>query len=151
MIGELTNGGAMPALEMTMRFAGARHRLIAHNIANISTPDFRPVDVSVNDFQRMLGEAVDKRREGGSSGGGAGAAAGELMWKETRELRRAPNGGLELRPGTASSGVLYHDRNNRDTERLMQDLVENATAFRVASDLLRSRYQMLNSAIGERV
>lgn len=148
MIGELSGGGAIPALEMTMRFAGARHRLIAHNIANISTPDFRPMDVSVTDFQRVLGEAIDKRRESGS---GAGAAAGELMMKETRELRRAANGGLELRPGTASGGVLFHDRNNRDTERMLQDLVENATVFRVASDLLKSRYQMLNTAIGERV
>ena len=148
MIGELSGGGAIPALEMTMRFAGARHRVIAHNIANISTPDFRPMDVSVTDFQRVLGEAIDKRREGGS---GAGAAAGELMIKETRELRRAANGGLELRPITPSGGILFHDRNNRDTERLLQDLVENATVFRVASDLLKSRYQMLNTAIGERV
>jgi flagellar basal-body rod protein FlgB len=150
MIGELTGGGAMPALELTMRFAGARHRLIAHNIANISTPDFRPTDVSVTDFQRVLGEAIDRRRAGDGRAG-AGSAAGDLMWKETRELRRGTSGGLELRPATPSSGVLYHDRNNRDTERLMQDLVENATVFRVASDLLKSRYQMLNTAIGERV
>lgn len=147
MIGEVTGSGAIPALEMTMRFAGARHRLIAHNIANISTPDFRPMDVSTSDFQRVLGEAIDRKRESGPRGSGAG----ELMWKETRELRRAAGGGLELRPATPSPGVLFHDRNNRDTERMLQDLVENATVFRVASDLLKSRYMMLNTAISERV
>ncbi len=148
MIGDVIGGGAVPALEMTMRFAGARHRLIAHNIANISTPDFRPMDVSVTDFQRELGAAIDRRRE---SGVNAARPASDLVLKETRELRRGAGGGLELRPATASPGILAHDRNNGDTERMLQDLVENATVFRVASDLLKSRYQMLNTAIGERV
>jgi flagellar basal-body rod protein FlgB len=148
MIGEVTGSGAIPVLEMTMRFAAGRHRLIAHNIANISTPDFRPMDVSVTDFQRELGEAIDRRRESGPTGP---AAASDLVLKNTRELRRGADGRLELRPATPSGGILFHDRNNRDAERMLQDLVENATVFRVASDLLKNRYQLLNSAISERV
>jgi len=33
----------------------------------------------------------------------------------------------------------------------MQDLAENAGAFRIASDLLRSRYTQLRDALAERV
>jgi len=77
MFGEISTSGAAPALEAAMRFASARQKVLSHNIANITTPDFRPSDVSV-------------------------------------------------------------------------ELVENASAFRVAADLLRSRYQTIAAAISER-
>jgi len=144
MIKDLASSGAIPALELTMRFAGARQRIIAHNIANLDTPNFQPKDVSPRDFQEMLGEAIDARR---SNNGGA---AGDLEWRETRQVQRSPDGGLTLEPLADAPGVLFHDRNNRDLERLMQSMVENAGMFRVASDLLRQRYSMLRAAISER-
>lgn len=144
-IGDLLNSGAMPVLEMTARFAGQRQGVLAHTIANIDTPDFRPLDVSPGAFQRMLREAVDRRREAGP-----GAA---LEWEETREVERGGPAPFDLRliPRTPSGNILFHDRNNRDLERLMQAQAENAGAFRVATDLLRSRFQQLGAAIGERV
>lgn len=144
-IDEVTNHGAIPALEAAMRFSAQRHRVIVHNIANLSTPDFVPMDVSVPAFQSQLQEAVDRRREatGGQHGG--------LELRETREVGVGPGGRLELRPATPSGNVLFRDRNNRDVERTLQDLVENATMFRVASDLLRSRLAILRVAISERV
>ena len=144
-ITELTNSGPIPVLEATMRFAAQRQRLIAHNIANLSTPDFRPLDVSVPAFQKSLREAIDARRSGRAP------PAGPLPLARNPELEVSPDGTLRLNPRTASANILFHDRNNRDLERTMQDLVENAAAFRVASDLLRSRYQLLNSAVAERV
>ncbi len=144
MISELINGGSIPVLEMTMRFAGQRQRLIAHNIANAETPDFQPADVSVSGFQKMLGEAIDKRRQGGKE------LSGTLSWGETSELKKNSNGTLKLKPGTPQEGILFHDRNNRDLERLMQDNVENGLVFRMSSELLRSRYDILRSAIAQR-
>ena len=144
-LSDLLAGGAVPALEMTTRFAGQRQAVLAHNIANLETPNFRPADASPVAFQRMLGRAINDRRERGGGG---------LPWRETREIKHAGGGepyALRLRPRTASGNVLFHDRNNRDEIRLMQDLVENAGVFRVATDLLRSRYQLINAALGERV
>ena len=43
---DLANAGSAPVLEQVLRFAGARQRLLAHNIANVDKPDFRPVDES---------------------------------------------------------------------------------------------------------
>lgn len=140
---EIGSSGAVPALEKLMSFAGQRQRLIAHNIANISTPNFRQMDVSVSGFQQALGQAIDRKRERGG--------AGDLEIQETSELAVDAQGGLILRPGTTGPGVLAHDRNNRDLETLMKDLVENAATYRLASDLLRSRFEILRSAIAERV
>lgn len=145
VLADLTNSGAIPALEAVMRFSGARQRLIASNIANIDTPGYQPMDVSVDGFRGVLRDAIHRRRE--QNGGSEGA----LLPQSTRELAFDSRGGLRLSPTTPSGNILFHDRNNRDLERMSQSLVENATAYKVAADLLRTRYSLLQSAIAERV
>ncbi len=60
LIGNLESAGAMPAAEMLLKFAGQRQRIIAHNIANIDTPNFQTKDVDPQAFQEMLGDAIGK-------------------------------------------------------------------------------------------
>jgi flagellar basal-body rod protein FlgB len=143
MLGDLANSGAMPALEQMLRFTAARQKLITHNIANLDTPDFVPLDVSPQGFQAALQKAVEERR---SRGG-----LGPLGALQNREIEQLPSGQLLLRPGTPSGNVLYHDRNNRDLEKMMQDLAENGMAFRAASDLMRREMDLLRVAISQRV
>lgn len=144
-IDQLTNAGSMPAMEMTMRFAAQRQRLIAHNIANLDTPNFIQRDVSVGGFQNMLDKAVRERRTR------TGGMRGELAWRETAEFKRGRDGQLRLTPDTPGGGVLFHDRNNRDVERLMQALSETTSAFRTAAELHRSQKMLLDMAITQRV
>jgi flagellar basal-body rod protein FlgB len=144
-IDDLLSSGAIPSLEMTFRFAGERQKLINHNIANLETPGFRPMDVSTDGFQRTLAQAIDKRRE--ASGGMFGA----LEPEDTREVQHGESGTLTLTPRTGSGSILFHDRTNRDIERQMQANAENALVYRMASDMLRGRYQQLRDAIAERV
>lgn len=143
MINGVTNSGSLPTLERLMQFAAARHRVIANNIANISTPGFRPVDVSVADFQASLREAADERR---SLRGGRG----ELTPRDTDDVQFLRDR-VELHPAPSGDGVLFHDGNDRDVERMMQDMVENFMVFRQAAQLLRSRMGVLNAAIRERL
>ena len=142
MIDGVTNAGAIPVLERLMQFAGQRHRLIAHNVANIDTPEFRPLDVSVDAFQEQLGEAVDRRRAAGGKGC--------LPLRDTPQVS-VDRGGLVLHPEAMGANVLFHDRNDRDVERIMQELVENFMTFRFAADLLKSRFDLINTAIRERI
>ena len=58
---------------------------------------------------------------------------------------------MELHPKTPSRGILFHDRNNRDLERMMQDLAENVAVFRIVTDLLKNQYSKIRDAISERV
>jgi len=144
MIDGLTNADAIPVLERMVQFAGARHRLIINNIANIDTPHFRPMDVSVESFQANLGEAIDERRAEHGNGGGP------MPMKSTSEVEFG-SGRLDLKATPIGDNILYHDRNDRDPERLMQDLVENFMVFRTAAELLRSRFDLINTAIRERI
>jgi len=145
MMLDVTSSGPMPVLEATLRFAGARQRLLAHNVANISTPDFRPMDVDPGAFQEMLGEAIEDRRRR------TGGQRGELRLGGSREVRVGPKGELTLDPRRPTGNVLFHDRNNRDVERVMQDLAENAATYRVAVDLMTNHTRQIHSALAERV
>ncbi len=143
-IGNLTSSGSIPALEKMYLFAGQRQRIINNNIANIDTPNFQAVDVDPKSFQRLLGDAIHTRRRAN------GGSFGELELKETREISMR-NGRLELNPSTNTHGIMFHDRGQKSLETLMQQLVENASTFRVASDLLRQNQRQIEMAIAQRV
>lgn len=143
MIEGVLNDGATPVLEAMVRFSGARQRLIAHNVANIDTPNFRQVDVSPREFQRVLAEAVDRRRGQGRQG--------DFRIEGSDQIKQGADGRLELEPAEVESNILFHDRSNRDLERLMQANAENLGVFRVATDLLRSRAEIMRAAMSERV
>lgn len=143
MISGLTNADSLPVLERMLQFAAGRQKILADNVANFDTPGFRPKDVDVRQFQAALGEAVVERRDQNSNRGG------ELVFGGTRDVR-VRGDRLELVPDEANRNVLFHDGNDRDLDRSMQDLVENVLTVRTVSTLLRSRIDLLSSALRER-
>ncbi len=144
MIDSLFQSGGIETLEKTMSFAGRRHQLLVHNIANLSTPGFRPLDVNVGAFRESLRDAVERQREAHP------ALRGPLEPRDTHDVSFRGST-IELDPQPASHNILFHDGNDRDVERTMQDLVENLLTFRQASELLRSRFHSLETAIRERL
>lgn len=144
MIDALVNSGALPVLERLVQFTEARHRVLVHDIANLSTPYFKPADLSVRSFQQALAEAIDRRRAGGDP------AAGPLELRDTSQLRFLPDR-IQAVAEPLNENILFHDENNRDLERLMQRLAENTLAHRVGIELLRSEIATLQTAIRERV
>jgi len=144
MIKDLNTAGALPALEKMFLFSGQRQRLIAQNIANIDTPGYQGVDVDPRAFQNALHQAIESRRDGN------GGISGELDISNADEVKMV-GGRMQLTPSTPIEGVLFQDRNQRDLERLMQDMIENATMFRVASDLMRKNKSLILGAIAQRV
>ena len=144
MIEQLFNSGAMPVLERMAQFTGARHAVIADNIANLSTPYFRPRDLSVEKFQRQLRKAVDARRAT------ATPTEGPLHLDDTREFRFGRDG-LTARPEPLDENIMFHDRNNRDLERIMQDLAENTLVHNATLELLKNEFDLLKTAIREQV
>ena len=144
MIKGMFSYGSMPVLERMVEFTGARQELIAHNIANFSTPYFKPTDLDPVQFQAQLRDAMDKRSRKPNG------MRRELELGSTSQVRMS-RGGMEFRPQQSNENILFHDQNNRDVERTMQDLVENALAHRTSVELLKSQFDLLRTAIRERV
>lgn len=132
-IERLLDQGGVPVLEQTLRFAAARHKLLAENIVNVDTPDYRQKDLSVEDFQAMLRERVEDRREGGPAGGRAGFDD------------------IEAELQTPQRGILFHDGNNRSMEQLMSDHAKNAMMHNLVIELLRKQFQTMEMALKDRV
>jgi len=143
-IDQVISADSIPTLAAAAKFAAQRHKLLLSNIANITTPGYRTQDVSVKAFQNQLAEAVQRRRD---EGPGA-----RLELESTDEVRMGAGtaSGMTLTPKPYGTNVLFHDRNDRDFERAMQNLTENAAAFRLATDLLKNRMSILEAAIRER-
>ena len=144
MIKGMFNYGSMPVLERMVQFTGARQELIAHNIANFSTPYFKPTDLDPVKFQGQLRDAMQRRSRGPNS------LRRELELGNTDQVR-VSRGQMDYRPAQKNENILFHDQNNRDIERTMQDLVENALAHRTSVELLKSQFDLLRTAIRERV
>ncbi|MEM9419233.1 MAG: flagellar basal body rod protein FlgB [Planctomycetota bacterium] len=140
MIDGMFNSGSLPVLERVVQFTGQRHQVIANNIANLSTPYFRPKDLSVEKFQSQLRKAVHGRRATETP------RQGDLRLQDTREFRFHAHG-LEARPQELDENIMFHDRNNRDLERIMQDLAENTLAHNAGLEMLKSEFNLLRMAI----
>lgn len=142
MMQDMFNSGAMPALERLVQFTGQRHRVLTNNIANLSTPYFKPADLDPRKFQSALADAMDRRRLSGNPGG-------SLEPSDTDDVTFLPDR-IEATPRPANDGVLFHDQNNRDLERTMQKLAENTLAHNAGLELMRNQFEMLRLAIRER-
>lgn len=144
MIKGLFSYGSMPVLERMVQFTGARQQLIAHNIANLSTPFYKPVDLDPAKFQAQLRDALDQRSRKPNP------MRRPLELRSDRQVH-VRHGRMSFRPQQKNENILFHDENNRDVERTMQDLVENTLAHRTSIELLKSEFDLLKTAIRERV
>lgn len=139
MIEGMLDSGSLPVLERLVQFTSARHTLLANDIANVSTPYYKPRDLSVKQFQAELRRAIAQRREQG----------GQLKLRDTRQLTFSA-GGMKARPTATNDGILFHDQNNRDVDRLMQSVAENTLTHMAALRLISQELSMLQMAIRER-
>jgi len=134
--------GAIPALERLASFTEARQRLISANVANVSTPYYKAKDISLDDFQDSLAQAIEYRR----------THPGEFRMASTGSIR-VDAGRLTARvlKRTADCAQLRHDENNVSIDEEMAKNAKNGMLHNVAIDLLRHQLGMLRTAISERV
>jgi flagellar basal-body rod protein FlgB len=123
----LVNQGSTPLLEQMLQFTAARHRLIAENVVNISTPGYRQKDLSLERFQQMLAERAAQAEQGSP-----GATDFSDIASEVENPHR---------------GILFHDGQTRSMEQLMSDQSKNALMHNLAIELLRHQFTVLQMAI----
>jgi|SRR5436190_5347341 len=130
-IERLLNQGNGPLLEQTLRFTEARHRLLTENVANASTPGYRQKDLSTEKFQAMLRDRVEERDD---------ATPGSVGFRDIVGDVEQP-----------SSGILFHDGNNRSMEQLMSENAKNALLHNLVVELMRRQFSSLEMAFKDRV
>lgn len=143
MFDNLLNRGVTPALELTWSFTHARHRVIAENVANMSTPGYKAKRLDLEAFQASLARALERR-------GGDGGKPLEL--EGNRQAGTNSAGRLEVNPETKPGrNAVFHDGTNLSIEREMSDLAQNAMLHEMTTTLLKQKYDGLRKAISGRV
>jgi flagellar basal-body rod protein FlgB len=127
LIDRLLNQGATPYLEQTLRFTAARHKLIAEDVVNISTPGYKQKDLSLEKFQHML---ADHARLADRAG------PGSVDFSD-----------IDSKPIDSHHGMLFYDGQERSMEQLMSDQAKNALMHNVAIELLRHQFQIMQMAL----
>ncbi len=141
LVSDITSSGSIPLLEKTLAFTEARHRMLATNIANVTTPGYRMKQLDPSSFQAALKEAAEQR-----------AAGGAFNMPRTDQVGVDDAGFLQVTPSEEpAENLLFHDGTNARIERQMAALAENTMMHRAASELLQNRFERLASAIRGRV
>ena len=138
MIPELFQATNLPALQETIRFAQSRHQILVGNLANQNVPGYRVLDLSVDNFQTRLKEAMEaaKTRAEPISPGLATSTDSTDGMRQVRETLQ---------------NILYHDDSNVSLEHQVAEINKNQVMHNVAITILSQQFRLLQAAVTERV
>ncbi len=86
MFTSLFQSTTIPVLQEVVSFAQARQAVLAGNIANIDTPGYQTRDLSVEDFQTRLKQAMDRARRTDAPLAGRARLAAEAAYRRGRQV-----------------------------------------------------------------
>ena len=145
MVQSLLSNPALNLLEQAAAFGERRHEVIAGNIANIETPNYRMRDLPVEKFREALREAVQRHRTAwaaGTQGVSPGQTADDVDDTFSSELFQA----AEAEP----RNLTFQDANNRSLEYQVMEMTKNSMMQSFALELIRFQLNSLQSVISER-
>ena len=131
---QYTRGGAFEGVDTVkllqegMRVASRNQALIAHNIANVDTPNYNPARL---DFQASLREALEGR--------------GRVSLRRTQARHLDANRELPRFERLALSSK--NDYNKVDLEQEMADLAENTGRYTTYSSLMAKEFRMIKDML----
>lgn len=121
----------IPVLQKFLDTASLRHKLIAGNIANISTPQYQSKDI---DFHAALKNAIDNRRH----------VAGNLTHPSHIPVGRHKDKDPEIEVNRSRDG---NGINNVNADKEVANLATNQLYFSVGTTLLAKKFEGLRNAI----
>ncbi len=137
MLSGLFQSTTIPVLQEVVSFSQARQSVLAGNIANIDTPGYQARDLSVEDFQARLKQAIDDRDQ-------PPPASGYPVSPGETELAPRP---VMAEVAKSSRSILRHDLGNVDMESQVTEMVKNHMQHNLALTILTDQFHQLKMAI----
>ena len=144
MIGSLLGSTTIPLLEKVAVFGERRQEVLAGNLANIDTPDYKTRDLPLDDFMQALKDAAALRDRPPSLGSlpAPGESPADRMAKLFPDaLFRA----VEAPP----SNITFQDGGNRSIEHEVMEMTKNVMMQNFAIELMAAQMNLLKIAINE--
>jgi flagellar basal-body rod protein FlgB len=137
------DSSALPLLEQVVTFTEARHGVLAGNIANSDTPGYKSRDLSVENFQSRLKEALASKSEADIPPTYAlnaqitgQTSRNDEPWEKVRETAK---------------DILYHDQHDVNLETQITEIAKNQVQHNLALSIMNAQFRMLRAAVTERV
>jgi len=105
--------------------------------AALSTPGYRLRDLSTTDFQQRLKEAI------AASQSSAQPISPGIAYSQPGDAMRHVRASLE--------NLVYHDDTNIDLEKQVAEMTKNSLLHNFALTVMTDQFQLLQTAISERV
>ncbi len=122
--------GTIATLEAALSYSALKQKVIAQNIANADTPNYKAKDVRFQTaFQNSVNTIIEAKRT---------------------DYRHLPFSNRPPAPGivTTKRHLSYHHNGNSvDVDKEMADLATNQIYYYSVADLLGGKFQSLHSAI----
>jgi flagellar basal-body rod protein FlgB len=130
----IVDGTTIPLLEKLATFGERRNAVLAGNVANIDTPNYRRQDLPVQEFEQALRAAIHAGLDRTDR-----TAAGPTGLSEDLFQAR----------GAGSPSMSFQDNSDRSIEREMMEMTKNLSMQSFAITLLTTQMNMLQAAIRE--
>jgi len=112
-------------LEHLLHLTGLRHSVLASNIANADTPDYKAKDLK---FEQLLND--------------------ELLALKTTSAHHIKNADIPLSEEvTTESGQQWADKNNVQLDMEVAKMTENALLFQAALHMFSTKIRMFKNAV----
>ena len=126
--------GTISLLERSLNFRSLQHRVLASNIANMDTPNYKAVELSV--AEEMNG---NQDYDSGI----------QLVRTQTGHLpiKHNPTDSVKLKVAKPPEFSLRGDGNTVDLDRTMGKLAENTLLYKSAAQIISQKFNGLKRAI----
>ena len=145
MLSSMFDSSTIPVLEQVVNFTEARHGVLAGNIANMDTPGYRTRDLSPEQFQSRLQEAITSRKDRQLSP--SYEINAQLAGRDSEKLWDG-DGMDEVRESVKS--ILYHDKSDVSIEQQVAEIGKNQAQHNMALQIMVAQFRLLRAAITER-
>lgn len=134
---DLLGGASFQRLEGAIKASSLRQQVLANNIANVDTPNFKRSDVQ---FEELLSQAM---QSGGQSGGFVG------LQTDPRHIAIGSSSGSVPTPQivTDESTIYNNNKNNVDIDKEMSLSAENQLRYNLFAQQINHDIKMMNVAI----
>src|ERR1700733_6455179 len=140
LMGDISFGQTVGMLKNAMDGAGSAHGVIANNIANVNTPNFRRSDVSFKDaLAATEAPAADPDELAMTS-----TSAGDIPASGTTDLP-----GFKVTTTVADTQQMRLDGSNVDVDQEMAKLSLNSEYAQTMGQLLTNQYTLIKASIEE--
>lgn len=145
MLNGLLQSTTIPLLEKAAEFGERRHEVLVGNVANVETPGYRTQDLSVEDFQQALSQAIELRHRQLSPS--ETAMTGD---EQVAEFETVFGSQLDHAFEASPQNVTFQDGGNRSIEHEVTEMTKNLSRQRMAIDVMNAQMDMLRMVISER-